>query len=282
MTKEEEVNYYNEIITNVENIFTDKNFDTTNLDNGKEQVIKTKKVTITLTTTQSQKNKTNENDNSTTLDLDECENDLRTFYNLSNYTTLYMKKIDIIQEGIKIPKIKYSIYCKLNGSNLIRLNLSVCERSKISLSIPIELTDDLDKLNTSSDYFNNKCYSSKSESGTDILLKDRQKEYIEGNKTICQEECIFYDYNHTTQKANCSCYVKESSNNYENMNINKTILYENFEDLNDKKEISNLGITSCNVLSSTKNIESNAGFFSLLIILAIFIIIFIVQKDIII
>ena len=41
-------------------------------------------------------------------------------------------------------------------------------------------------------------------------------------------------------------------------------------------DISNLGITSCNILSSKENIESNVGFFLLLIILAIFIIVFII------
>ena len=59
------------------------------------------------------------------------------------------------------------------------------------------------------------------------------------------------------------------------MNINKTLLYENFGDSSDKIEISNLGITSCDVLSSEENIKSNPGFFSLILILAIFVIIFI-------
>ena len=75
-TTEEEINYYNEIITNVESIFTDKNFDTTNLDNGEEQVIKTEKMTITLSTTQSKINKTIDDNNMTVLDLGDCEKDL--------------------------------------------------------------------------------------------------------------------------------------------------------------------------------------------------------------
>ena len=60
------------------------------------------------------------------------------------------------------------------------------------------------------------------------------------------------------------------------MNINKTKLYENFDDIDNKNFGSNLGVTSCNVLGSKENIESNTGFFLLLIILAIFIIIFII------
>ena len=60
------------------------------------------------------------------------------------------------------------------------------------------------------------------------------------------------------------------------MKINKDKLYENFRDSGDKKDISNLGITSCDVLSSKENIKSNPGFFSLIIIFAILIVIFII------
>ena len=38
-------------------------------------------------------------------------------------------------------------------------------------------------------------------------------------------------------------------------------MYENFGDINDKGSVSNIGITSRNVLGSKENIESNAGFF---------------------
>ena len=191
----------------------------------------------------------------TLLDLGDCEKDLRDHYNISDDKILYMKKMDVYQEGMKIPKIEYSVYYKLNGTNLIPLDLTVCENSKIILSIPIDISENLDKLNTSSEYFNNICYSSKSDSGTDISLKDRKKEFVEGNKTVCQEDCPFADYNSDNKQVNCSCIVKETSNDYKNMNINKTKLYYNFKETNDKKEISNLGITSCSVLTSKENID---------------------------
>ena len=130
-------------------------------------------------------------------------------------------------------------------------------------------------MNTSSDYFNNKCYSSTSGSGTDITLNDRKTEFVEGNQTICQENCQFSEYNGNDKIANCSCKVKEASAYFDNMTIDKIKLYENFGSENNNA-VSNLGITSWNVLSSTENIESNAGFYLLLIILAIFIVIFII------
>ena len=90
MSKEEEIKYYNNLMKIIEKIFTD-NYDTSNMDNGEYQIIKTEKMNITLTTLQNQNIDTNQN--MTTIDLGTCENLLRNYYNLSNNETLYMKKI---------------------------------------------------------------------------------------------------------------------------------------------------------------------------------------------
>ena len=34
---------------------------------------------------------------------------------------------------MKTLKVEYDVYAKLNGKNLIKLNLTVCEKSKISI-----------------------------------------------------------------------------------------------------------------------------------------------------
>ena len=75
-----------------------------------------------------------------------------------------------------------------------------------------------------SEYYKDICYKSKSDSGTDIIINDRKKEFVEDNKTVCQEYCDFYDYIYNIQKANCSCRVTESSMKFADMNINKTKL----------------------------------------------------------
>ena len=69
-TKEEEIEYYDSILDNIENIFTN-NYNTSKLDGGKEEIIKTEKMTITLTTSENQKNNL---DNMTIIDLGDCEN----------------------------------------------------------------------------------------------------------------------------------------------------------------------------------------------------------------
>ena len=112
---------------------------------------------------------------------------------------------------MKIPKVEYDVYSKLNGNNLIKLNLTICKNSKISLSVPIAISESLDKLNSGGGYYNDICYIVTSDSGTDISLKDRKKEFIEDNKKVCQDDCDFSEYDYKTQKAKCSCKVKASS-----------------------------------------------------------------------
>ena len=125
---------------------------------------------------------------------------------------------------MKIPEIEYDVYCKLFGINIIKLNLTACENSKISILIPIEITENLDILNLSSEYYNDICYTATSEYGTDITLKDRKKDFIDKNKTICKDDCDFSNYDNKNMKAECSCKVKESSSSFAEMNINKAKL----------------------------------------------------------
>ena len=222
-----EIEKYDKFIKNIENIFTSKDYNTTKLDEGKDEIYETEKMKIILTTSSNQKN--NINYNITNIDLGECEEELKKFYNLTYNEILYIKKMDIVQEGMRIPKIEYDVYCKLFGKNLIKLNISICNENSIYLYIPVKNIGNLNHLNKSSDYYNDICSTATSESNTDITHKDRQNEYI--NKTVCQEECDFNDYNYTSQKAKCKCKVKESSFSFFNMNINRTELLNNFKDI---------------------------------------------------
>ncbi len=58
-SKEEEIEYYDSILKNIEDLFTSKNYDISNLENGKDDCIKTEKMTVTFTTTRNQKNNIN-------------------------------------------------------------------------------------------------------------------------------------------------------------------------------------------------------------------------------
>jgi len=192
-------------------------------------IITSSNIVITFTTTQNQKSNTY--NNTTIIDFEDCETSLRNNYNLTNNETIYIKKIDKIQDGMKALKVEYDAYAKLSGNNLINLNLTVCENNKISIFMPIILTGNLDKYNQSSKYYNDICYTTISEDGTDIILKDRQNEFIDKDLIVCQEDCYFSEYNHDTFKARCICNVKQCSESFEEMNINKAKILENFKNI---------------------------------------------------
>ena len=66
-------------------------------------------------------------------------------------------------------------------------------------------------MNSSSDYYNDICYTYTSENGTDVTLSDRKKNFIDNNLTVCEEDCEFSDYDTDIGKAICSCNVKTNS-----------------------------------------------------------------------
>jgi len=67
----------------------------------------------------------NKDNNITSINLGFCETLLRNFYDISNFSLLYMIKLDIIQARMEIPKIEYRLYSQIYTSNLTKLNLSI-------------------------------------------------------------------------------------------------------------------------------------------------------------
>ena len=130
---------------------------------------------------------------------------LRQKYSIPGNEELFIKKIDVIQDEIKIPKIEYDIYYKFNSSNsthLKKVDISICNNNRIELSLPIEISEDLDKLNISGDYYNDICYPTTSETGTDITLSDRRNDFVENNETVCQDDCYLAIYDNVSRGQN--------------------------------------------------------------------------------
>ena len=263
VSKEEEINNYNIFLKELESVFTSGIYDLTNVDKGIDEYIISKKLLITFTNIENQKN--NIESNMSSIDLGDCENLLRYYYNLTNNQTIYMKKIDVIQDETKAKKIEFNLYSRLPNDTLEKLNFTVCEKTKIAMNIPIEINGNIDKLNTSSGYFNDICYTTTSNDGTDVSLKDRKNEYIGGDNIICQDDCDFTSYDSKSKKAKCECFAKESNLSYKDMILNKTKLFENLKDISN---LVNLNILICykKLLSfiSFKEIIHNIG--SLIII----------------
>ena len=227
-------------------------------------------ILLTLSTTKLQKN--NKNKNKTSIDLGECENRLKFFYNIPKENPLYIIKLDINEEGINIPKIEYEVYYPFNSNfnNFTKLNLSICEGTKIEISIPVSIKDDINKYNISSDYYNDICSLATSENGTDITLSDRRKEFIDNNMTLCEENCELIDYNYTKEKAICSCDVKINMPLVEKVKFDKKKLFDNFIKV---KNIININVVKCyKKVFNINNIKKNKGFYIIIAIMSLYLI----------
>ena len=209
---------FNNLLEKYEDFVTSNDFDISKIETGINEVINYENMKITLTSTTYQKNNEN-NCNGATIDLLDCEKLLKDAYNISYNESLFIKIVEVKQEGMLIPKIEYDVYYKLNGVNLTKLNLSYCYDVKIDIFIPVNITDNIDKHNSKSGYYNDICYVTTSDSGTDISLKDRKAEFIDNNLTLCQENCQLSEYKNS--KVKCSCDVKESSNKFNKIKIDK-------------------------------------------------------------
>ena len=155
--------------------------------------------------------------------------------------------------------------------------MTACENSKIDLSIPVEISENnIDKLNASSDYYNDICYTDTSENGTDISLADRKKNFVNNNLTVCEEDCDFISYDYEMEKALCSCKVKtNSSMKISGIVIDKDKLLNSFTNF---KNIANVKVIKCHELifsiEAYKNNYANLILFGIILLLILTMIIF--------
>ena len=90
-----------------------------------------------------------------------------------------------------------------------KLNLSLCEKDIIEISIPVNISEeDIKKYNPNSNFYNDICSKHTTENKTDITLKDRRKEFLEKNMTLGENNCEFKTYDYNTKKVKCECNVK--------------------------------------------------------------------------
>ena len=162
-----------------------------------------KDISYQITSTGNQKS--NVYNNISSIDLGDCEENLKTIYNIDQNLSLIILKIDYHIDDLLIPIIGYEVYHPINYS---QLNLNYCNNT-IKLHIPVEIEEDeVYKYDLNSDYYNDECFAYTTENGTDIILNDRKNEYIEQNLSLCENKCAYDGYNITTKKALCECETK--------------------------------------------------------------------------
>ena len=93
---------HNIMIRNAEHGYISEEYNITHLEKGEEDIIEFWKINITLSTINKQKISKNPK----IIDLKGCEATLRKKYEIPDSEDLFIKKIDVVQYGMKIPKIE--------------------------------------------------------------------------------------------------------------------------------------------------------------------------------
>ena len=229
-------------------------------------LIKKENILYHITTTDNQNN--NKYQNESTIKLGVCENQLRKIYNISSSIPLLIFMIEINKEGFSIPIIEYEVY---NSKQNDLLNLNYCNNTEIKLSIPVTINENnIFKHNSSSEYYNDECNTYTTDSGTDIIIKDRRNEYIENNMSLCESNCKYNGYNITTKRVDCQCKPKNTLTLFSKIIIDQDRLLNNFLDL---RTSANLAILKCfNILFSEEGLKNNIGSYIILSIVLIHIV----------
>ena len=270
-SKETNYKIFDEVISQTRDELLN-NYDPSVVDGG---IINENGDNITITRTQQ-----NDNNNNDGIYLGECEDRLKKFYNIPENEKLYVLRLDIRQIGLQIPMLEYEIlYPIYDNKNLVKLNLTIYSDIKLNRTIKANLTGNIDKYNKKSNYYNDICYITDSDYGTDISLSDRKEEYINNNMGICEDKCDFISYNYETQKAVCSCNIKTEISLMKNINLDKKTLLNSFLNINN---IANIQMLKCyKVVFLENNIFKNIGFliYAILFIFNLICFLYFILKD---
>ena len=258
-----------EIINNIREDLMKGNLDSLlgNVTGGEKQDLfaKDNDLIYQITTTENQQN--NAYSNISTINLGVCEQTLRGIYNINDSFPLIILKIDYYMSGILIPVIGYEVYHPINKS---QLDLNFCNDSRVKMNISVSINEDnLFKHDPHSNYYNDECNAYTTENGTDILINDRQKEFIDNNLSLCENNCSFIGYDRNTKKALCECDIKPEIGLISNIIKNEYVLANDFNTTDDTN--SNIAAMKCvHTLFSKEGLLSNIGNYLLLFSLIFF------------
>ena len=206
--------------------------------------------------------------NLSTVKLGECENILKSKYNISDNETLLIFKYDTYLDGSLIPIINYEIF---HPNTKEQLNLELCKDELINVNIPVSIDEDnLFKYDPNSDYYTDQCYPYTTDNGTDILLNDRYDEYNNNNMALCENNCTLEKYEEDTRKVTCECKIKINNLDISNYMDDLNLLYYNFTS-NDLS--SNMISMKCvYILFSKEGISKNIASYIFLFFTIVFVI----------
>ena len=155
------------------------------------------------------------------IDLGECEALLKTTYSIDPNLSLIFFKYERVGSIGSERDIQYEVYHPITYE---KLNLSICEDIKVTLTIPIEISDELAEMiqniidqgynpfDLNDKFYREICTPYNSENGTDVLLDDRE-EYIYStitNETQCPSGCSMSSYSLDSKYITCECNANDT------------------------------------------------------------------------
>lgn len=176
-----------------------------------------------------------------------------------------------------------------------KLDLSVCKENikffqkldnEGKLNFDLELAKDfiekgIDIFNPDDEFYHDICWEFDSPNGIDIAISDRKK-LVNQNIIFCRLGCFYGGINYTIMAVICTCnttYAQEDENNPLINDVDYDVI--NFQNLKDSL-VSNLfsfnfGVLKCyNLVFNLKILFHNFGFYSIVLMLILQIILFII------
>ena len=200
------------------------------------------------------------------IDLGNCEKILKEKNEIDEEKSLIILISEKISNNATERNTQFEVY---NPDTYEKLNLSVCEDEPITVSTPIELSEELKEtyeelkklgyniFDKNDKFYTDICTPYTSPDKTDIPLNDRFKDFYLNSETQCSSGCIFDGYDFELNSLNCKCNVINSdidlSKLKKGQNEGKEALYKSFFEV---LKYSNYKVLLCYKLAFNANIFS--------------------------
>ena len=173
------------------------------------------------------------------IDLGECETSLKKANHIPLDSELIIfKKQKNGVDGSDMD-VQFEVY---NPFNYEKLDLSVCENTTIDLYVPLQLSEELEKIcenfaeqgynpfDLGDKFYREICTPYNSENGTDVLLDDREEffYYPLAEQMVCQNNCVFSSYSLDTKYMKCECGINKPLVTLDLKHISKENVFNSF------------------------------------------------------
>ena len=209
--------------------------------------------------------------NNNRFDLGECEQILKTQYNLDDNISLIINRTN--NNGrLRRGPMSIEVYEPINNT---KLNLSLCNNARYRADISVNIDErNLFKYDKNSSYYYDIYFTYTSENGTDVILNDRRKEFIRNNMSLCERNCNYKGYDRDSKNAKCDCEIIVENTNSDSVSESENDDDENFfNSFINIASISNIEVINCykNIFTKDRLIK-NCGSYIILTITLIYII----------